>query len=258
MALQFQDLPIPLVAGQNAGSDAALIAPPEFLKVTNGEFADRGNIRAVDGLTGLVITAMTGETAPDDVNPTLRRLMTHKDELLLETYKGIFRQQVGGSFALAAGKNNRKRDTLRAMRAGVTSIADAQGSQADDWNQNRRPSAGVLGMDAAQLGDYTCLVWCEQYGTSTTNLQVSWQIRHRISDAIVGRGLIRDSGGVVKEPRVVAFGGQFRIYAIGAGGSANLGYLFIDPAQTRRVLGLALSASLNAPVETTAFGVFRM
>ena len=32
----------------------------------------------------------------------------------------------------------------------------------------------------------------------------------------------------------------------------------IDPAQTRRVLGLALSASLNAPVETTAFGVFRM
>ena len=32
----------------------------------------------------------------------------------------------------------------------------------------------------------------------------------------------------------------------------------IAPAQTRRVLGLALSASLNAPVETTAFGVFRM
>ena len=32
----------------------------------------------------------------------------------------------------------------------------------------------------------------------------------------------------------------------------------IDPAQTRRVLGLALSASLNAPVERTEFGVFRM
>ncbi len=32
----------------------------------------------------------------------------------------------------------------------------------------------------------------------------------------------------------------------------------IDPAQTRRVLGLALSASLNAPVEKTRFGVFRM
>jgi len=32
----------------------------------------------------------------------------------------------------------------------------------------------------------------------------------------------------------------------------------IDPAQTRRVLGLAISASLNAPVEKTEFGVFRM
>lgn len=32
----------------------------------------------------------------------------------------------------------------------------------------------------------------------------------------------------------------------------------IDPAHTRRVLGLALSASLNKPVEDTRFGVFRM
>ncbi|WP_165673949.1 carboxyl transferase domain-containing protein [Metapseudomonas otitidis] len=32
----------------------------------------------------------------------------------------------------------------------------------------------------------------------------------------------------------------------------------IDPAQTREVLGLALSASLNAPIEATRFGVFRM
>lgn len=32
----------------------------------------------------------------------------------------------------------------------------------------------------------------------------------------------------------------------------------IDPAQTRDVLGLAISASLNAPVEQTTFGVFRM
>lgn len=32
----------------------------------------------------------------------------------------------------------------------------------------------------------------------------------------------------------------------------------IDPADTRRVLGLALSASLNAPIEDTAYGVFRM
>jgi 3-methylcrotonyl-CoA carboxylase beta subunit len=32
----------------------------------------------------------------------------------------------------------------------------------------------------------------------------------------------------------------------------------IDPADTRKVLGLALSASLNAPIEATKFGVFRM
>src|SRR5262249_4269101 len=32
----------------------------------------------------------------------------------------------------------------------------------------------------------------------------------------------------------------------------------IDPADTRRVLALALSASLNAPIERTQFGVFRM
>jgi 3-methylcrotonyl-CoA carboxylase beta subunit len=32
----------------------------------------------------------------------------------------------------------------------------------------------------------------------------------------------------------------------------------IAPADTRRVLGLALSAAMNAPVEDTKFGVFRM
>jgi 3-methylcrotonyl-CoA carboxylase beta subunit len=32
----------------------------------------------------------------------------------------------------------------------------------------------------------------------------------------------------------------------------------IDPAQTRDVLGLAISASLNAPIPETQFGVFRM
>ncbi len=32
----------------------------------------------------------------------------------------------------------------------------------------------------------------------------------------------------------------------------------IDPAQTRRVLALALSASLNAPIAKTEFGIFRM
>jgi 3-methylcrotonyl-CoA carboxylase beta subunit len=32
----------------------------------------------------------------------------------------------------------------------------------------------------------------------------------------------------------------------------------IDPADTRRVLGLGLHASLNAPIEATRFGLFRM
>ena len=32
----------------------------------------------------------------------------------------------------------------------------------------------------------------------------------------------------------------------------------IDPVDTRRVLGLAISASLNAPIEPQRYGVFRM
>src|ERR1019366_3151499 len=32
----------------------------------------------------------------------------------------------------------------------------------------------------------------------------------------------------------------------------------IDPATTRDVLGLAIAASLNAPIKETKFGVFRM
>ena len=32
----------------------------------------------------------------------------------------------------------------------------------------------------------------------------------------------------------------------------------IDPAETRMVLGRGLSAALNAPIEKTEFGIFRM
>jgi 3-methylcrotonyl-CoA carboxylase beta subunit len=32
----------------------------------------------------------------------------------------------------------------------------------------------------------------------------------------------------------------------------------IDPADTRRVLALGLSAALNAPIRRTRFGIFRM
>ena len=32
----------------------------------------------------------------------------------------------------------------------------------------------------------------------------------------------------------------------------------LDPIETRRVIGLALSAALNAPISQTEYGVFRM
>jgi 3-methylcrotonyl-CoA carboxylase beta subunit len=32
----------------------------------------------------------------------------------------------------------------------------------------------------------------------------------------------------------------------------------IDPADTRLVVGLSLSAALNAPINATQFGIFRM
>jgi len=32
----------------------------------------------------------------------------------------------------------------------------------------------------------------------------------------------------------------------------------IDPADTRRVLGLGIAASLNAPIDKGRFGIFRM
>ena len=32
----------------------------------------------------------------------------------------------------------------------------------------------------------------------------------------------------------------------------------VDPARSRRVLGLSLSATLNAPIGRTKFGIFRM
>jgi hypothetical protein len=236
MALRYTDIPIPFVGGQNGSADASLIPPPELLRIENGEFDDRANIKVVDGMTTLPVTVMTGETAPSTDAPETRSLTVHKDELLLEAFNGIYRQQVGGSFALAMSVQNRKREQARCHRMAVSSIADAQGSLSDDWNQNRRPNAGTLGMDAAQLGgadedDYTCLVWAEQYGTSTTNYQVSWQIRHKTSDALVGRGRLRGTS-FVAEPRVVAFGGQFRIFALVDG---DIGYKFIDPASTQNV-----------------------
>ena len=232
MALQFQDISIPLTEGQDGSSDAALIQPPNLLKVQMGEFADRGNVRVADGLTNLPVTSMTGETAISDVNPSTRRLLTHKDEILLETYQGTYRQQVGGSFALAASSQNRMRNTLRCMRAGVSAITDAEASQTQDWTTGITPQVGLWGIDAAQTGDYTCTVWCERFGTVGPEYQVGWQVRHRTSDALVGRGAFGVVGSSSREPRVVTFGGLFYIFALVDG---DIGRIILDPASTQNV-----------------------
>lgn len=236
MALNFQDIAIPFVAGQTQTADDPLVQPPGVVRLANGEFDDRGNINVVDGVTSVPVATMTGETPPSDNHTTLRRVHDWKGTPLIENFDGIFRQQVAlpsvsAKFALAAGSNNRKRDSLRCRRAGVSSIAEAHGSQADDWNQNRRPSAGVLGTDAAVLGDYTCVVWCEEYGTAATFKQVSWLVRYK-DGSVVGRGRIRRSALDVKEPRVVAFNGFFHLYGLAGG---ELGYLRIDPTATQNV-----------------------
>jgi hypothetical protein len=89
----------------------------------------------------------------------------------------------------------------------------------------------VLGVDAAVLGNYTCVVWCEEYGTAATLKQISWLVRHK-DGTVVGRGRARQNGADVKEPRVVAFSGYFHIYGITGG---DLGYLRVDPTSTQNV-----------------------
>jgi len=234
MALQFQDIPIPLTAGQAGNTDPALSKFPEWQSIENGEFADRDSIACVDPISNLRIDTMTGETGVGDTNPSKRRLLTHKDELLIETWAGIFRQQVNGSFALASGSNNRKRNTLRNMRAAASSIVEAHATPNDDWSGQYRPNAGYYSIDAAVYKDYTCTVWMEQYGTAGSFYQVAWQVRHKTSDAIVGRGRVRASGGafLVKFPKVVVFRDQFRIYALVNG---EIGYLAVDPTSTQNV-----------------------
>tara|TARA_B100000902_G_scaffold388078_1_gene433136 strand:- start:23 stop:970 length:948 start_codon:yes stop_codon:yes gene_type:complete len=81
--------------------------------------------------------------------------------------------------------------------------------------------------------------------------------------AQVRRGQIEGSGGAwddaeeqaFKQPILDDFEAQSHPYYA----SARLwDDGIIDPTQSRRVLGLALSATLNRPIEDTRFGVFRM
>jgi acetyl-CoA carboxylase carboxyltransferase component len=53
----------------------------------------------------------------------------------------------------------------------------------------------------------------------------------------------------------VFIGGSF---GAGNNGMCGRGHSLYDPPQTRDVLGLGLSASMNVPIEDTRFGVFRM
>ena len=76
-------------------------------------------------------------------------------------------------------------------------------------------------------------------------------------DGIEARGgtWSADDEAVFKQPILDQFGSQSHPYYA----SARLwDDGIIDPADTRRVLALGLSASLNAPIEDTKFGLFRM
>ena len=76
-------------------------------------------------------------------------------------------------------------------------------------------------------------------------------------DGIEARGgtWSAEEEAVFKQPILDQFGAQSHPYYA----SARLwDDGVIDPADTRRVLALGLSASLNAPIEDTKFGIFRM
>ena len=81
--------------------------------------------------------------------------------------------------------------------------------------------------------------------------------------ATIRRDAIEGKGGTWSAADEEAFKAPIRDKLLGEGhpyyASARLwDDGVIDPADTRRVLGLALSASLNQPIEKTTFGIFRM
>jgi 3-methylcrotonyl-CoA carboxylase beta subunit len=81
--------------------------------------------------------------------------------------------------------------------------------------------------------------------------------------ATIRRDAIEGKGGVWTQDEEIAFKTPLREQIEREGhpyfASARLwDDGVIDPADTRRVLALALSATLNRPIEATKFGVFRM
>ncbi|MBT8341339.1 MAG: methylcrotonoyl-CoA carboxylase [Desulfatitalea sp.] len=70
-----------------------------------------------------------------------------------------------------------------------------------------------------------------------------------------GKSMSPEAEAALKKPIIDQFEQQSHAYYA----SARLwDDGIIDPAETRRVLGLGISASLNAPIEETPFGLFRM
>jgi 3-methylcrotonyl-CoA carboxylase beta subunit len=70
-----------------------------------------------------------------------------------------------------------------------------------------------------------------------------------------GKGMTPDEEAAFKQPILDLYEKQGHPYYA----SARLwDDGVIDPADTRMVLGLAISAALNAPIEESRFGVFRM
>lgn len=237
MALNFDDVPIPLVEGQEGGYDDTLVPPPKLLRVENGEFDIRGNIKAVEAFQNYPIAVMTGETELTNIATAARRLYTHKDTLLIDTWLGIYRQQAddggtgGGDFALASENLHSVASTglLRCPHPGNTSTPEVAGSRDKTWEGATRPRAGTFGMDSVGLGDYYLLAWTEGYGDERQ--QVVWQVKHK-NGRLIGKGSLYISGADVREPKCMAFAGLFHLFVWADG---DVGYISIDPASTQNV-----------------------
>ncbi|CAH3123532.1 unnamed protein product [Porites lobata] len=117
--------------------------------------------------------------------------------------------------------------------------------------------AGNYGMNGRAYGPRFLYMWPnarisvmggEQAGTVLATITRDQRARE-------GKELTVEEENQIKEPIIKRFEKEGHPYF----SSARLwDDGVIDPADTRTVLGLSLSAALNAPIEDTKFGVFRM